>query len=63
MKSSQVPKIGTVVRLRSGGPLMTVSRNEDVYGTIGVSWIKATGDAMSMSIPPECVVECNPEAA
>ena len=41
-KSSQKLKIGDVVRLKSGGPKMTVAKPEDKYGQVKCVWF--TGD-------------------
>ena len=54
-------KIGDVVRLKSGGPLMTVvecrergSTLDGVYRTV-CSWIRDGGHSDRASFPPECL--------
>ena len=39
----EIFKIGDVVRLKSGGPLMTITAEEDEKGFVHATWFDASG--------------------
>ncbi|MDW9891142.1 DUF2158 domain-containing protein [Sinorhizobium meliloti WSM1022] len=49
-------KVGTVVQLKSGGPLMTVTDPRNEYGTVDTVWFNQEGNVYtptSASFKPE----------
>lgn len=40
-------KVGQVLQLKSGGPTLTVSVEEDAQGIVEVKWFTATGELRS----------------
>ena len=48
-------KVGDVVRLRSGGPEMTVTHVVKVSGTLTTAWFTDSGDAREGEFPTYAV--------
>lgn len=62
MANEEAFKVGDVVRLKSGGPLMTIHYKGSDAQALGVTWFSGSGDVKKGEFPAGCLEKVGPEA-